>query len=58
LGEIAAAAGCREPERIGTELQALTAGAITLGASHRSTAFAVAAGNAAKEIVRQAASPA
>jgi AcrR family transcriptional regulator len=54
LGELAAAAGARDPERIGTELQALAAGAITLGVAHRSTAFAIAAGQAAQAIVREA----
>ena len=54
LGELAAAAGARDPARIGTELQALAAGAITLGVAHRSTAFAIAAGQAAQAIVREA----
>ena len=54
LGEVAAEAGCRDPDRIGTELQVLAAGAITLGVSHRSTAFAEDAGRAATEIVRRA----
>jgi AcrR family transcriptional regulator len=54
LGELAAAAGARDPERIGTELQALAAGAITLGVAHRSSAFAIAAGRAAQAIVREA----
>lgn len=54
LGEIAAAAGARDPERIGTELQALVAGAITLGVAHRSSAFATAAGRAALDLVREA----
>jgi AcrR family transcriptional regulator len=54
LGEIAAAAGARDPELIGTELQVLAAGSITLGVAHRSTAFAIAAGQAAQAIVREA----
>jgi AcrR family transcriptional regulator len=58
LGEIAAAAGARDPERIGTELQALAAGSITLGVAHRSSAFAIAAGQAALDIVREAGGPA
>jgi hypothetical protein len=58
LGEIAAAAGARDPERIGTELQTLAAGSITLGVAHRSSAFAIAAGQAALDIVREAGGPA
>jgi hypothetical protein len=54
LGEIAAAAGARDPERIGTELQALAAGSIMLAVAHRSSAFAIAAGQAALDIVREA----
>jgi AcrR family transcriptional regulator len=54
LGEVAAAAGARDPERIGTELQVLAAGSISLGVAHRSSAFAIAAGQAAVAIVRDA----
>ena len=54
LGEIAAAAGCREPQRVGSELQVLAAGAITLGVAHRSTEFALIAADVGATLVAAA----
>ena len=54
LSRVAAAAGAREPDRVGSELQALAAGSISLGVAHRSSAFLLAASRTAADILRDA----
>jgi AcrR family transcriptional regulator len=51
LAEIVASAGYRDSARLGTELQTLVAGSIMLGVSHRTGSFAVAAGDAATQLL-------
>ena len=51
LQETVAAAGYDNAERLGTELQTLLAGSISLGVAHRTNAFAIAAHEAATRLL-------
>jgi AcrR family transcriptional regulator len=51
LQEAVAAAGNADSEHLGTELQTLLAGSISLGVAHRSKTFAVAARDAAIQLL-------
>ena len=51
LQDIAAAAGCDAPKRLGSELQTLLAGSIALGVAHGSSSYVVAARDAAERLV-------
>jgi hypothetical protein len=51
LQEAVAATGNADSEHLGTELQTLLAGSISLGVAHRSKTFAVAARDAAIQLL-------
>jgi AcrR family transcriptional regulator len=54
LAEIAAAAGCRDPARVATELQMILLGAVHLSVVYRSTSFMDTACEAATAVIREA----